>query len=337
MSLFNQYSYPQPSNITVQMEGGEVNFTEQVARDHKQFIVQDDLNKHYAVPIKAIEHDGLYALVIPVTNNILNFDWSAFSRDLHINANGSWGVSPGNKKFIPVVRPEGKKAYLHAVVAGAYDFNEMLPYFDTSSLFGGLTPGLVDLVVPNAFGTTDGLIVHKSVSDPTNLMSNPRSPGYSTAHFPVYRTNTLRRSDELRVMESLGQNGLRSSIRGGLLPSDIWWNQFRMMIAGINSATPTIDNANDSIIWDTNAGNDSSTYNSGSQYDNMLPQESNEKDILIPDAVNWLRVNVTGTGWYHFIDWKQQEDHVKGIWGSARAFLTIVQMPVKVKLVLRYA
>jgi hypothetical protein len=325
--------------------------------DFEVYELSDNIHDFEANPTKLIDRPWdnpggtIKSVAIPLITNInQEFDIENFKRRLYVNQLGSWGTASGNKQFLKIQRPldngTPKKAYIHSIIYSAYDFNDMLPYFD-DTLLGAMadsTPLTVaDMKVDNVFGTNKGLITNKTAgvgetdANPAGLHARQallkRSVNYTTAHYPLTRPygSTQEREFEITAMERLGQAGLRSSIRGGLLPSDIFKNNFKLKIGGMANNTPTEQEA---FLYDLFVtGNNKNTYNN----DNIIPAYNNEIDIAIPDDVDWLGVEVSGLGWAHGIEWKQMNpSNVKGVYQAVEHLITFVQMPVKVSIAIKY-
>jgi len=346
MSLFNQFTYPSGLPTTVDVQLGDITVSgDGVNKDFQVFELQDNIENFQTVPKKSIADPNnatKYAYCIPFVENNEKFDGAAFERRLYLNNTEIFDQNNVSlKRHVPINRPlkaDGityKKAYLHSVTYAAYDYNDMLPYYDESN-YGALT--LSQLKVPNVFGTNKGLMlaINQNVND--DIVANyyiPTSNVYTTAHFPYYLRNLQLREREIRAMEILGQGALRSSVRWGMLPSDVFKNNFRLKLGSINSSTPTETELPNTILWDTKLNNSSSKLND-SNLDTMLPAYTNEIDILIPDTTNSITVDVTGAGWNHGIDWKQIPTNVKCLAQIVPHLITWVQMPIKVSLAIRF-
>lgn len=276
-------------------------------------------------------------------------------------------VSDGEGGTIPA------KAYLHTLSYSAYDFNEMIPYLDIiaicEDIFVESDPeggwGIDDLIVEDAFGSGyDGLIIGKYEIE-GGLHYYPFR-NYTTADYPlIINTNSFsnlkgKRANELAVIDKLSQSAPCSSIFRGMLPSDWMANNFGITIGGHTGETIAEDSAPTSIIWDSrNRESFADTLNYAQSfgegvvvgYDSFFPAVNNEIDIEIPDDVNYLFVDVRGPGWYHGIDivnhgLSYNTDPVKG-WlaiedessyrGPLPIPITIVKMPVKIHIALRFA
>lgn len=342
-NLNSNYNYPSANlHVTVSGDGGSVgsvNVDNNPERLHNRFILMDNFKEWYAIPRKFVETSvgsGQYHIYIPITTNLNNSYWNLFSRRLFLNTeNATAGTGNGLRKFIPINRPAGHKAFLHSVAYASYDFNEMLPK-NTS----------VDknaLIIADMFGT--GVAGMRVTSLPVSSLTAgnqfPKSSIFTTAHYPATTDNLQSRTDELAVMEALGQSAPRSSVRGGMLNGDFFMNNFNMNIKGFTAETPDFDDAGEVFanVWETPTDNNS--YNiSGGKSSSFLPNITNEIDILIPDDVNWLAVDVTGCGWRVGAfedDLNDSYRHIHKILGSpAGNFITFVQMPVKVQVDIRF-
>lgn len=352
---FSNYNYPSANvNVNVGSGGGttigDINVNLDNAKLYDRFLLMDELESFRAIPRKYVENGvGTYDILIPYTLSVELCNWHLFRRRLYLNTKSStYGVAVGNKKFIPIVRPEGHKAFLHTVSYAAYDFNEMLPALNIPAA------NIVNRIVENAFGT--GVHGLKLNSTPIELAAEdmlPKSKYFTTAHYPVYFDSTGRRGEEITVMEALGQAGPRSSIRGGMLPGDFLMNNFWMQIKGFTAETPDFTSPGSTYanIWESPEENksygvdaDAESTDVTGKTDMFIPGISNEIDTLIPDDVNWLCVDVAGAGWRHGAFEHSYEAEPsssykqfhKGLGVMVEPFFTYVQMPVKVQIDIRY-
>ena len=316
--------------------------------------------------------------------DVIDVDEDAvFKRRLNLNVLNTIGVAAGDKMPIPITRRtrgegenlETAKAYLHGISFAAYDFNEPIPYVDVPALCEALT-GLANtesevewnyesLKVEDAFGDGyHGFII--GIYDTSKYVFDSRD--YITANYPLLvNTDTFsnakgKRFNELKVMTKLSQGAPRSSVFRGILPSDWMSNNFGIEIGGLTSTDfnsedteipdPTnliYDSRNRLLFADTNNYSQSFGENAVVGLDEFFPAIYNEIDILIPDNIDWLTIDVRGPGWFHGIDLVDHNiqyyfDPVKGWLFDASQTpnrgtmpVTLVQMPVKVKLDIRYA
>lgn len=354
MSLHYQHTYPSgmPAQVNVDIPAISIGS----GGDYEVYELADDIHNFEVIPTKLINRpydnpgSTIKSVAIPLlTNNNEEFNLENFKRRLFVNQLGTWGAASGNRQFIKINRPVDngtpKKAYIHSIIYAAYDFNDMLPYFnelDLGTMLDGTPLTINNMIINNVFGTDKGFITKKTAGvaetdvEPSGLHGRQstmvRSSNFTTAHYPVLRSglSLQERTNEINAMEKLGQAGLRSSIRGGLLPSDVFKNNFKMKIGGMINNTPTATEAFNYDLFVT--GNNKNTFDN----DNIIPAYNNEIDIAIPDDVDWLGVEVAGAGWKHGIDWKQHPENVKLMASALVSLITFVQMPVKVSIAIKY-
>lgn len=263
------------------------------------------------------------------------------------------------------------KAYLHTLSYSAYDYNEMIPYVDIieicEDIFVETDPvggwSIDELILTDAFGTGyDGIIIGKYKTEGGIYYYPFRN--YTTADYPlIINTNIYsnlygKRANELAIIDKLAQSAPCSSIYRGMLPSDWMANNFGITIGGHTGIAIAEDSIPSTIIWDSrnretfvDTLNYAQSFGEGNVvgYDSFFPAVNNEIDIEIPDDINYIFVDIRGPGWYHGIDIVNHghsliSDPVKG-WlytdneeEYKRALpVTIVQMPVKVHLAIRFA
>jgi hypothetical protein len=357
MSLYNQYTYP--TGLPTQVDVSIPNIiTTQDNSNYVVFEITDDIHNFEVIPTKIINRpwdntsNTIKSIAIPlITSRSQEFDISNFTRRLFINQNNAYGTATGQKQHIKIDRPivdgNPKKAYISNIIYAAYDFNDMLPWFDDDALpikQDSSPVTVADLVVNNVFGTDKGFIIKTTATSGEQDTGTSgiharqagilRSQDYTTAHYPITRpiATMIERSNEVTAMERLGQAGLRSSIRGGLLPSDVFKNNFKLTIGGLTAANPTENATPNNILFRT--GIDRNSYNN----DNIIPAYNNEINIEIPDSVNWLTVDIAGVAWAHAIHWKEYGiGHVRNnIAMPLVDVITYVQMPVKVSLGIKF-
>lgn len=336
----SNFNYPS-ANLEVNFDGGgggTVVANQDPARLHERFLLTDNMQTFQAIPKKQVGQNAY----IPVTNSINVANWHRFKRRLYLNQRGTFGTGELNKKFIPITRPSANhKAYLHAITYTAYDFNEMLPRVTAQDK--------ASLIVADVFGDgIDGLKVNNTVMLDNEIRnaSIPKSSYFSSADYPVYRDQTLaERSEEVALMERLGQSAPRSSIRFGMLPGDWLMNNFNCQILGIGG-TPNFETVNSGFtkVWELPSINSSYPASINADVSNdtdmIIPGITNEIDIEIPEGLNWLAVEVWGAGWRHgAFDDEVNEMYrlsAKGVFPASQSYYTYVQMPVKVQIDIRY-
>lgn len=351
----NNYTSPRskPANINVDNLGVEV--IEKVGRLYNRFVLTDDFKNWNPIPLKIIPYEEKDAVVIPLVDinmsNMSNVINSINKRQLLLNHESTDGTSANDRKVIPVVRPTNpdtglpRKAYLNAVSYAAYDYNDLLPIHNQDWLrqtFSDTNP------ITDAFGSgVNGLLVGHNIPGNGNIMLFDNDT--TTADYPYDMDNMSHhqaplhryRPRQLRTMELLSQSAPRAAVRHGMLPSDWARNHFDIKIGGSNGASYTGGALTPAInIWSLSGG----SYNNGYS-DSIFPAVNNEINIEIDDAINWLSVDVQGVCWITAI--KQASDAV-GLWegsekgifstqpGTEGPLFTLVQMPLKVQIEIRY-
>lgn len=359
MSLHNQYTYPAGSPINPQINVGDLQVTmppSEVKRDYEQFLLADDIKKFSPIAMKplSVGFESYKWHILTAVGLTTGFDLSPFKRRLMANVGKNYFSNVANttdRKMIKINRPEGKKAYLHAVSYAMYDYNTMIPKV-TADTYGDVISMLID----NAFGTGAsqkglpvGLPMSASSADSEMIDVEAafamRSETITSAHYPIFRRGSTSRQDELRVMEYLNQSAPRSSVRFGMLPTDYFINNFELTIGGFEDPTsvPARNASFATTIYETaKVGNDSyggNAYADGEQVnrDTMVPAYNNEIDIEIPDNIVWMAADVIGGGWEHCIELSCLNTNVKGEPQAQGHIKTFVQMPVKVLITVRYA
>lgn len=352
----NNYTQPRPKKIQTNVTIPDISVVEKVDRLYERFLLSDQVERGWdAIPKKIVSvttgngtHDN--ALVIPLVSNNLSDAipiWEQTThRQLFLDNAGSPGIVEGTQRAIPIVRPtnpetgQPRKAYLNAVAYAAYDYNEILPKhnFEAMKSFNYFDDALMPETAPNSFGSYPGLII--GMLDYAGRRIYPYDPDTSTASYPIalgedVNANQLQRARKLAAMALLDQSAPRASIVNGMLPSDWMKNMFKIEIGGHNGVGYTGGSvtAQQSIY---KVAQQSDLY-----FDDLLfPAANNEINVEIPNTINWLTVDVWGVAWFHAVkraldagDWLNSE---RGLTTIEPPYLTIVNMPLKVQIDIRY-
>lgn len=350
----NNYTYPRKpaslstGNITVNVP------PEVVEKNYDQFLLYDNFVDWKTIPakIKTVQYGtvgnylNLDCIMIPAVPTGLNaadaFEY--FKRRLILNNDAAQnGITDGHKRHIPIVRPVGKKAYLHSISWAAYDFNTFRPFI-LNELSGYTIDGApIQLTYPNEFGDLTGMII--CVAPPVNPLQSwwekYTNFTYSTADYAIPMLdadNAYLASRHTLIPNLTGQTGLRSQFINGLLASDLLPSNFKLDV-GLHDGTGMVDDmANldqvpQATLFSTNLESAENNQSRSDIHHVQIPQVINDMDILIPDTYNWLITDVEGMGWFIQIC---DEDEVPSAVNPA-CFYTPVFMPMAVSITIRYA
>ena len=359
----NNYSQPRPKPGSVSI--GDVSISQAIKKEYKRFNLCDKMANWNAIPRVKKTINGKDFWIIPLVNGSnltavpleMNKWNERFKRELEVAITDTNGTVT-NTASLPVSRPSGKKAYIHGLSYAAYDFNEMMIQLtdsvihQTALLLGraddpSAEVTLPSLVEPDAFGVgLPGLIICAEGT----VERLPRSGQYTTASFPMPNWYNLspsgvlkidaawdRRKNDVETMIALNQSAPRASIFHGMLPADFAYNNVSISIIG--------ERAGGNVrLWDSQGRYNATDNNQSNTYshDIIFPAINNDIDVIIPDDISNLRIEVSGTSWAHHIDmpgidstYNAPGSHVKGI-HKERWAVTYVTMPLKVQLDLRY-
>jgi hypothetical protein len=215
----------------------------------------------------------------------------------------------------------GKRHFIKSISINAYDNNALLPlvnHVDMAAHLGG--DFFTTAVLENYFAlNVNGLVIHTAQlagmtgEDMGAWIKSYQKSKYTTAHFPLldggYSHTSEQRDDELVAIEELGQSAPRSSIKGGLMPTDWYPNFFYMAIYRKGDDPDAV-----APIWDTHSkGNikyNTEFYETLGVVDLSGTEHLREQDVHYPVPsstididMEWdgglLDVYVSGPGWFH--------------------------------------
>ncbi len=365
-----RHNYP-GRTPSVELSG---DFTQSIENNIKRFTLTDDIRDWRAIPKKLVDVglSGKKAIVVPsAPYDEEQYEWfEQFHRNLYLNVqNTTGGTAAGEKKHIPINRPSGHSAYIHNITWQPIDHNEPLPYVDFTDITAEVG-SKSDMVISDSYThdisgrTGDGLIIAiADDSSPTQIEDWIRSNTYTTAHYPdmaysgvgTYAYDMFRQ-DNIKVIERLSERAPRSNALRGMIPTDWCMNNFAIAI-GAHDGTGFVDETDLPLtpsywLWDSmnrynttddpdglsfepiaTAGSDP---NRGLGVDGLMPIISNQINKLIPASMNYLTVDVSGPGWFHYLELEGLPSSQKGTHDEANRWRTIVLMPVRVTIDILY-
>ncbi len=204
----------------------------------------------------------------------------------------------------------------------------------TSTFRKGIIVGMVDKSINSIeklelFGNNNG----------SGLLSYNTSGRYTTANFPDFGNYRLTNAVQKSARKLLGQTAPRSAVVHGALPSDWLNNNFKLEIFCYIPNNEVPSEGQSRLIWSSEG-----TYCGHWATDEIIHQAISSIDVKIHDSATDLIAVVSGCGWFCYTDTigngeyaDRQLGYTETDNGLNHTVRTLVQMPVKVQLDVRYS